>query len=65
MRFRKDDIVKIGKNTRYHGIASDNPKDIEGRIAEEPDSYSIYVEWDNETCNWYNEEDLKLVRRQQ
>lgn len=60
MRFQIGDIVRISKVSGWYGTSEDNPKDIEGVIEELP---CIKVIWDNSTYNFYEEHDLRLVRR--
>ena len=66
MRFQDDDIVRISKHSVFYGDGRWNPVDIEGRIEAISTSFGgnqIVVIWDNEECNAYEEDDLRLVRR--
>ncbi len=64
MRFMQDDIVKIGKDSDYYGTYC-NPKDVKGIIVgiNTSPTLPIKVYWDNEEFNFYDEIDLKLVKR--
>ena len=68
MRFREGDIVKISKKCEYYGDHASNPADIKGTITlTRPDFFGrhvIKVTWDNFTDNYYDEKDLRLVRRE-
>ena len=64
MRFQDGDIVKIAKTSRFYGRSRNNPKDIEGRL--EVNSHMIFeykVNWGEGKRAWYNDKDLRLVRR--
>lgn len=66
MRFQIGDIVKIAKTSEYYdSIESSHPRDIEGVVEEidDDEEFRINVEWTNETYNYYNEESLRLVKR--
>lgn len=65
MRFKVDDIVRISKDSQYYGRDPEyNPKDINGKIVNISSGIKIRVDWDTGGDNGYNEDDLRLVRRE-
>ena len=65
MRFKKGDIVKISKKSKYYSDDAANPRDMEGKIREfKSAGLPIGIDWDNGRGNYYNEKDLRLVRRE-
>lgn len=65
MRFRVGDIVRISSQSDRNGEGRDNPRNFSG-IVERIDNDSllqIKVRWDEFIYNYYDEKDLKLVRR--
>jgi len=65
MRHKVGDIVKISKKSEFYDTGRDNdPKDTEGEIERiATGSFNIIVNWVNNRSDWYNESDLKLVKR--
>ncbi len=74
MRFQADDIVRISKKSQYYDADWEedgdhdrsNPCDeMEGKITEthSDGENPIWVRWNNNFNNVYQENDLRLVRR--
>jgi len=64
MRFQEGDIVKIAKTSRYYNSGGSNVKDTEGTLKFTSESSFRYsVRWDAHRWAYYNDEDLRLVRR--
>ena len=69
MRFQDGDVVKIAKSSKYYGRGRHNPKDTEGKlwvgVGETGGGFDYKVTWGEGRKAWYNDNDLRLVRRQQ
>lgn len=66
MRFRDGDIVKIAKNCIHYGRSRNNPKDIEGTLrVNRQGTWTYKVNWGEGRSAWYNDSNLRLVRRPQ
>ena len=65
MRFQNGDIVRIARNTRWYGRGKNNPKNTEGtiRITDGYGSYTYKVNWGDGRAAYYEDRDLRLVRR--
>ena len=64
MKYRVGDTVRISKKSHLYGRSDCNPRDADGKIVTVDDEdYTVRVNWDNGTRQWYHEEDLKLRRR--
>lgn len=65
MRFREGDIVRIRKNSGYI-VSIKNPRGWNGTIVEIISLDIIKVKWHNDKNNYntYDEDDLRLVRRE-
>jgi hypothetical protein len=60
--FKVGDRVKIKESSEFYGTATANPAHINGVIEKIKDEYlGIFVKWDNEITNSYDEHDLELV----
>ena len=63
--FKVGDRVKIKPSSEYYGTATANPAHIDGVITKIEDEYlGIFVDWDNETSNSYNDYDLVLAKQE-
>lgn len=68
IKLKVGDRVKIDQASEFYGDASDdaNPMDIAGTIYKVEDHWlGIYVKWDNDEENSYDEDDLILVEAEQ
>ena len=72
MRFKRGDIVKISKKSRWLNDGSVNPANTEGEIIElNTDTgfnvnrarFQYRVDWGEERKAYYDDKDLGLVRR--
>lgn len=64
MRFQEGDIVKISKKSQYYGKSDNNPADTEGTVSlGRVGHFNYRVEWGEARWAYYNDEDLRLVRR--
>ena len=67
MRFQNNDTVKIAKNSRYYrSNGRNNPRDTEGVLiidTHRTGNFVYKVNWGEGRAAWYNDSDLRLVRR--
>jgi hypothetical protein len=63
--FKVGDKVKISPSSEFYGTGAANPADTNGTITKIEDEYlGIFVDWDGDTSNSYNAEDLVLAEQE-